>query len=786
MELLGPIFEVIKWFGDLTWRYLDNHRRLEENVNDLKRKLKDLNIRKQDIESRKDIQLRYRKVMKQEVEKWFEDVERMNGLMQRVEEDLRVVSYFSRASLGTLVHKSIEEAREIYKQGCFPDGVAIDGPAAAGVTFQTTDLEGEADVKEQIWGYLMANEVGMVGVCGMGGIGKTTIMKHINNQLLKETRFDQVIWVNVSKELNLVKVQQDIACAMDYHLPKNELEWPTALVKILETKRFVMILDDVWERFSLLDVGIPSQALMNGSKLVLTSRSFGVCKSMGCKVLKVQPLSEGESLNLFLKHVGPYVLQFPNLEQTVRHIVQQFGGLPLAIVIIAGSMKAIDDDREWRNVLNELCERVKSVKRMDIEIFECLKFSYDRLRDSKIQNCFLYCALYPEDYPIKRKELMEKWIDEGLIDEFETREAMHCRGHSILKMLENNCLLEKANNEEEVKMHDVLRDMALFIIRSVGRQFMVKAGLQLKKLPSEHEWIGNLEKVSLMDNKIPAIPAHISPRCHNLSTLLLQENYTLERISESFFEHMLRLKILDLSNTGILDLPNSVSNLENLVALVLRNCEKLRYVCSLAKLRALRKLDLFNTDIKEVPRGIESLTNLTYLGLHSNDLSELPMGILPMFSHLQYLATMLLNIEGEEVAKLRELEIVSGSFFELQDFEKYANSISDQWPNHYRLAVGSTRPDYFDYDDWFPCFENPELYEELCFINCQIGREGGLVLPSNLSTLSIEECHEFKSLSDVCSLHEVLNELKTCCICQCEGIVTCHYHLATHSRKSRS
>ncbi|XP_022764390.1 probable disease resistance protein At4g27220 [Durio zibethinus] len=770
MELLGPIVEVMKWIGDLTWRYLNNHRKLEENVNDLRRKLNDLNIRKQDIESRKDVQLRRRKVVKKEVEKWFEDVQRMNALMERVEQELPVVSYLRRAGLGTLVRQGIEEAQEIYKQGCFPDGVAIDGPPAVGVTFQIVDLEGEADVKEQIWGWLRGNEVGMVGVCGMGGVGKTTVMKHINNQILKESQFDQVIWVNVSKEFNLVKLQEDIACALDYHLPKNELEWPTALMNILETKRFVMILDDVWERFSLLNVGIPNPTSTNGNKLVITSRSFEVCKSMGCEVLKVQPLSEEESFNLFLKHVGHNnVLQVPNLEETVKQIVQQCGGLPLAIVTIAGCMKGVDDDREWRNVLNELRKRVKSVKGMDVKIFECLKFSYDRLRDLKMQNCFLYCSLYPEDYSIKRKELMEKWIDEGLIDEFETRQAMYYRGHSILKKLENNCLLERGNNEDEVKMHDVLRDMGLFIIKSVGHQFMVKAGMQLKKLPGEHEWKGNLEKVSLMDNKISAIPAHISPKCHNLSTLLLQENYTLERISESFFEHMLGLKVLDLSNTGILDLPNSVSNLENLVALVLRNCDKLRHVCSLAKLRKLRKLDLFNTDINEVPQGIETLANLTYLCLYSNDLTELPMGILPMFSHLQYLATILLNIQGEEVAKLNELEILSGLFFELQDFEKYAKSIFGQWPNHYRLAVGSTSLDYSDYDHWFPSFENPELYEELCFINCQIGRENRLLLPNNLSTLSIEECHEFKSLSTLCSLHEV-NELKTCSIWQCEGI----------------
>lgn len=45
-----------------------------------------------------------------------------------------------------------------------------------------------------------------------------------------------------------------------------------------------------------------------------------------------------------------------------------------------------------------------------------------------------------------------------------------------------------------------------------------------------------------------------------------------------------------------------------------------------------------------------------------------------MFLHVQYLATMLLNIEGEELAKLSELEIVSGSFFELRNFESYAKS----------------------------------------------------------------------------------------------------------------
>ncbi|XVF77705.1 hypothetical protein PTKIN_Ptkin14bG0068400 [Pterospermum kingtungense] len=309
--------------------------------------------------------------------------------------------------------------------------------------------------------------------------------------------------------------------------------------------------------------------------------------------------------------------------------------------------------------------------------------------------------------------------------------------------------------------------MALFI-KSVGMRFMVKAGLQLKELPSEHQWTSNLDKVSLMNNSFLEISPHISPKCHNLSTLLLQKNVELERVPENFFEHIHGLKNLDLSYTRISNLPDSISNLENLVALVLRNCDKLRYVCSLAKLNALRKLDLFNTAIKEVPLGIEMLTNLTYLSLYSKDLKELPPGILPVFSHLQHLATTL-NIKGEEAAKLRKLEVFLGSFRDLEDFEDYTKSILDQSPNNDLLAVGSPKPDYFYLDDGSRFYQNPKFNKEVCLINCKIGREGLVVLPNDLNYLGIEECHDLKSLSNICSPHEG-DQLKTCYIRNCEGI----------------
>lgn len=113
----------------------------------------------------------------------------------------------------------------------------------------------------------MGTDVQKIGVCGMGGIGKTTIMKLIHNQLLKETeKFDIVIWITVSKEMNIIKLQNRIARAMNRTLHEDEDETIRAgmLYKMLARRgRYVLILDDLWDRLSL-EVGIPEPA--NGSK----------------------------------------------------------------------------------------------------------------------------------------------------------------------------------------------------------------------------------------------------------------------------------------------------------------------------------------------------------------------------------------------------------------------------------------------------------------------------------------------------------------------------------------
>ncbi|MBA0791873.1 hypothetical protein Gohar_016418, partial [Gossypium harknessii] len=138
-------------------------------------------------------------------------------------------------------------------------------------------------------------------------------------------------------------------------------------------------------------------------------------------------------------------------------------------------------------------------------------------------------------------------------------------------------------------------------------------------------------------------------------------------------------------------LPNSVSNLQTLNALVLRGCYNLRYVPSLEKLRALRKLNLRDTAIEEVPKGLEMLVNLTYLDLSTGSLKEFPTAILPQLSCLQYLIfyseSRTVKLDGSEAARLRKLEKFEGRFNELTDFNDYTDSIRGQSLTSYLLVM---------------------------------------------------------------------------------------------------
>ena len=131
---------------------------------------------------------------------------------------------------------------------------------------------------------------------------------------------------------------------------------------------------------------------------------------------------------------------------------------------MAASMRKVDDICEWSNALETLRQTTGAQDdNMQLEkIFHVLIYSYDMLKNPTLQECFLYCSLYPEDHEIIREELIANFIDEGLISRMGTRHAEFDRGHTILNSLENVCLLQggitQLCNSRYVKMHDLIRD----------------------------------------------------------------------------------------------------------------------------------------------------------------------------------------------------------------------------------------------------------------------------------------------------------------------------------------
>ncbi|XP_073262937.1 putative disease resistance protein At4g10780 [Populus alba] len=557
--------------------------------------------------------------------------------------------------------------------------------------FLTEELIGgeSENNKNAIWSWIMNDEASSsIGIYGMGGVGKTTLLTHIYNQLLQEPgTFPHVHWITESQDFSVYKLQNLIA--KDIHLDlsnednekKRAAKLSTALIK---KQRWVLILDDLWNRFDFDEVGIPIQ--VKGCKLILTTRSLEVCQRMVCqKTIKVEPLSVEEAWALFMKVLGCIP---PEVEEIAKSMARECAGLPLGIKTMAGTMRGVDDICEWRNALEELKQSRVWQEDMDEKVFHILRFSFMYLKESELQQCFLYCALFPEDFKIRREDLIAYLIDEGVIKGRKSREAEFNKGHSMLNKLERVCLLESAkvvfDDDRFVKMHDLVRDMAIQILEE-NSQDMVKAGARLREVPGAEEWTENLTRVSLMHNQIEEIPSTHSPCCPSLSILLLCGNSELQFIADSFFEQLRGLKVLDLSFTKITKLPDSVSELVSLTALLLIGCDMLRHVLSFEKLKALKRLDLSGTwALEKMPQGMECLCNLRYLKMNGCGEKEFPSGLLPKLSLLQVFVLEerippttkdnrkgLITVKGKEVGCLRKLETLVCHFEGYLDYVEY-------------------------------------------------------------------------------------------------------------------
>ncbi|XP_021823770.1 probable disease resistance protein At1g61300 [Prunus avium] len=129
----------------------------------------------------------------------------------------------------------------------------------------------------------------IIGICEMGGVGKTTMVREIIKRLQgTNKRFDDVVMSTVSATVSIRKIQAEIAESLDMKLVKeSESIRALRLHETIKDKRILIILDDVWSELKLQDVGIhfdvgpTTNQIQEGCKILLTSRNEEVCEVMG-------------------------------------------------------------------------------------------------------------------------------------------------------------------------------------------------------------------------------------------------------------------------------------------------------------------------------------------------------------------------------------------------------------------------------------------------------------------------------------------------------------------------
>jgi len=200
------------------------------------------------------------------------------------------------------------------------------------------------------------SNIRIIGVYGMGGVGKTSLLETINNSLKVRNAFDPIIWVTVSRDYDILNLQDRIAKRLNLqNFPdKSDLVGRKhRLWSYLRDKKFLMILDDMWESLELESLGVSLND--KGSKIVLTTRIREVCTSMDAQeITRVEPLSAEEGWQLFCSRAFRNGNVPQEIEAVAMKIAGDCKGLPLAIKVVAAAMVNYTYQHEWEHALYQM------------------------------------------------------------------------------------------------------------------------------------------------------------------------------------------------------------------------------------------------------------------------------------------------------------------------------------------------------------------------------------------------------------------------------------------------
>lgn len=620
----------------------------------------------------------------------------------------------------------------------------------------------------------------------------------IHKRALEEMEeLDNVIWVSIKHGSEIKDIQEEIArqlCA-DISGSTDDSSRAFKLHAALTSKKFFLVLDNIpfWHDFELSRIGIPESG--NDWKLIVTSTSYTACSKLkdrfgnNSTICEIKPLSEDEGWKLFSHLTGPKLESIKNkIYKDTELAVKNVDGLPSAIKMLAKALREIPDNNPtrisdaWNRELLALSSSGSLLGNKSKDFFYGFKDILNDLGEVAV-SCFLYCLLFPKDYYIlKEKELIEYWMWDGLLGEVSSLEETMGVGKEVLDNLRDAHLLEIIPNkiggrdEVSVKMLNVLRLVAMDALKLRHGFFFINCGKSLKEIPAAKDWPADTKRASFIQNEVHAL--QFGPDCKNLSTLLLQHNPLNSKSHKRFFSNLINLRTLDLSHTRISSLPNSLSALKSLHALLLHNCQHLTSLPSLSDLQNLLVLDLSRTSLQELPRGLNNLTNLRRLDLSQMTKLQVfraeEVGKLTQIEELLLIPNSEANLTWgsnhispvwkgpciEELVNLRRLVVLQLNFTDAAAFEKFLKTAEfekdalqrPQGAGHsFKFCVGDSHynGDHVG-DNSLSIFNHhkvtlPEETAELHWISCA----------QKLPSLQIDGCFKYLIILDISKFDEL-------------------------------
>ncbi|KAF8700216.1 hypothetical protein HU200_034593 [Digitaria exilis] len=555
-------------------------------------------------------------------------------------------------------------------------------------TMEPVGLE-DAIAEQGRWLTGSEGDVRILAIVGFGGLGKTTMALALQQRFGE--KFDSRAWVQASQKLNLESLLRSI---LKQVMPQQDPErkggsgttdghadgiegWSE---KQLKEKSYFLFLDDVWSVSSWQTIWQSLPRNQKGSSIVVTTRFKSVanaCCHHQENIYMLKPLLHVESTKLFFERINDP--NPGNFKEIKEEIIKKCGGLPLAIVAVAGllSRRDMTDKSHWETVNESLNSDLD--KNLSPEgVTQILNLCYNDLPADQ-KNCLLYLSIFPKGCSIKRKRLIRRWISEGFITEKDGKTVEEVAEDSFNELISRNIVrpVEHSTNGKVkcCQVHDMI--LEYIVSKSSEENFItVVGGHWLTPTPSN-----KVRRLSLHNSN----PEDVKEKIENMNlshVRSLTAFESLERLQSFSFKFGI-LQVLDLEGCRglIVNHLRKICKMFHLKYLNLRKTSIAKLPSEIGKLQYLETLDIRETHVQELPASVAGLQKMAHL-LGGNKSTHLALTFTEGISKMIGLQTLsgigICRSSGAALADMHNLaNLKKLSIYNLKDFDNSNQRYSD-------------------------------------------------------------------------------------------------------------